>query len=53
VVTAKDLSAQEREWLGDHARAVIAKGSGNSRDLVFEVRQALRERPVVEPDFVI
>jgi CheY-like chemotaxis protein len=53
VVTAKDLSAQEREWLNDHARAVIAKGSGSTRDLVLEVRQALRERPVVEPDFVI
>ncbi len=53
VVTAKDLSAQEREWLNDHARAVIAKGLGNARDLVFEVRQALRERPPARTDFVI
>jgi signal transduction histidine kinase/CheY-like chemotaxis protein len=53
VVTAKDLSAQELEWLTEHARAVIAKGSGGSRDLVSEVRQALRERPAVAPDYVI
>lgn len=53
VVSAKDLSAQEREWLNVHARAVIAKGSGNTRDLVFEVRQALRERPAVAPDYAI
>ncbi len=53
VVTAQDLSAQERDWLGEHARAVIAKGSGSTRDLVSEVRQALRERPAVASDYVI
>jgi CheY-like chemotaxis protein len=43
VVTAKDLSPQEREWLGEHARTVIAKGTSSARDLAAEVRQALRE----------
>jgi signal transduction histidine kinase/CheY-like chemotaxis protein/HAMP domain-containing protein len=42
VVTAKELTAQERDWLGEHARAVIAKSAGSSRDLSTEVRLALR-----------
>ena len=42
VLSAKELTAQEREWLGEHARAVIAKSAGSSRDLSAEVRLALR-----------
>ena len=42
VVSAQELTAQEREWLGDHARAVISKSSGSTRDLCTEVRLALR-----------
>jgi signal transduction histidine kinase/CheY-like chemotaxis protein/HAMP domain-containing protein len=42
VVTAQELTAQQREWLGEHARAVIAKGAASSRDLSAEVRRALR-----------
>jgi CheY-like chemotaxis protein len=51
VITAKDLSAQEREWLGKHAHSVIGKGSANAKGVAAEIRQALRERPTVE--FVI
>ena len=51
VITAKDLSAQEREWLGKHAHSVIGKGSANAKGVAAEIRQALRERPSVE--FVI
>jgi CheY-like chemotaxis protein len=42
VVTAQELTAQQREWLGEHARAVIAKSAASSRDLSAEVRRALR-----------
>jgi len=42
VLSAKELTAQEREWLSEHARAVIAKSAGSSRDLSTEVRLALR-----------
>ncbi len=42
VLSAKELTSQEREWLGEHARAVIAKSAGSSRDLRTEVRLALR-----------
>ena len=48
VITAKDLSAQEREWLGRHAHSVIAKGSANAKGVAAEIRQALRQRPPVE-----
>jgi signal transduction histidine kinase/DNA-binding response OmpR family regulator len=48
VITAKDLSAQEREWLGKHAHSVIAKGSANAKGVAAEVRQALRERTPLE-----
>jgi len=51
VITAKDLSAKEREWLSKHAHSVIAKGSANAKGVAAEVRQALRERPPTE--FVI
>ncbi len=51
VITAKDLSAQEREWLGKHAHSVIGKGSANAKGVAAEIRQALRERPTAE--FVI
>ncbi|MBC8026458.1 MAG: response regulator [Steroidobacteraceae bacterium] len=44
VVTAKELSADERAWLGGHTRSVIEKGAHGTRDLAAVVRRALRDR---------
>jgi len=41
VVTAKDLSGDERRWLREHAAAVIAKGADSRERLVAALQQQI------------
>lgn len=43
ILTAKDLTAIERDLLQSRVRDVIAKGSVSAKDLASVVRQTLRE----------
>ncbi|WP_202395950.1 response regulator [Stappia sediminis] len=45
VVTSKDLSRQELEWLGSHAKEVVKKGAEGRADLIAALK---RHVPVAE-----
>jgi signal transduction histidine kinase/DNA-binding response OmpR family regulator len=44
VVTAKEITAEDRARLGGHVRHVLQKGSFARDDLIAEIRRALEER---------
>ena len=46
VITAKQLTAVERERLQGQARKVIEKGGASRLDIVAAINEALRRRPV-------
>jgi len=45
VLTAKQLTAEEREHLSGHARKVMAKGGGSRLDIAAAIGAAMRRRP--------
>jgi CheY-like chemotaxis protein len=44
IVTAKELTAEERAWLGDRTQQVLQKGSYGREQLLEQVRRIARER---------
>jgi CheY-like chemotaxis protein len=49
VITAKQLTAAERERLLRQAQKIIAKGTASRLDIAAAVGQAVRRRPVHMP----
>jgi len=49
VVTAKDVTADDRKRLGNHNACIIRKDSADMRDLLAEVRRVARHDPPVAP----
>ena len=45
VITAKDVSAEERERLNGHVSDVLTKGSYSQLDLVRDIRLLMRRSP--------
>ncbi len=49
VVTAKDVSREERERLNGHVSEVLTKGTYSQLDLVRDIRLLMRRRPAAAP----
>ncbi len=49
VVTAKDVTAEDRKRLGSHNACIIWKDSADMRDLLAEVRRVARHDPPAAP----
>jgi hypothetical protein len=49
VVTAKDVSREERERLNGHVSEVLTKGTYSQLDLVRDIRLLMRRRPAPPP----
>jgi hypothetical protein len=50
VVTSKDLSAKELNWLRDRAVAVVAKGANSRSQLVEALERQISARDTVGTD---
>ncbi|MBX3173974.1 MAG: response regulator [Gemmatimonadaceae bacterium] len=50
VVTAKDLSHEERARLNGHVNDVLTKGSHSPLDLARDIRVLMRRRPAAHPE---
>ncbi|GAB4364398.1 MAG: hypothetical protein Kow00121_00010 [Elainellaceae cyanobacterium] len=48
VLTAKDLTLEERQWLDSQTQRIYQKGAG-SRQLLDEIRSLIKARPASEP----